>query len=165
VAHVSDGFPSVPHKRTMKDMGERIDIQRICVNAKPARAQPEYYEWQTASVCMFIAETDKARALEKARSELSRRHWEFLTYGNKSTLIEERVREVGGEVWEAFEHARRGRIFFKVFPDCFGAGNKIFHPILPPVLPNCFWTRSSLLPAAGVCARTRKNRVIEMPTI
>ena len=149
----------------MKDMGERIDIQRICVNAKPARAHPEYYEWQTASVCMFIAETDKARALEKARSELSRRHWEFLTYGNKSTLIEERVREVGGEVWEAFEHARRGRIFFKVFPDCFGAGNKIFHPILPPVLPNCFWTRSSLLPAAGVCARTRKNRVIEMPTI
>jgi hypothetical protein len=108
-----------------------IEIQRICVKAKPAGSNPEFYEWQTASIVMFIPENDKSFAINKARTELSRRQWEFIEYEDKSTLIEERVRESGGEVWDAYQYAEEGNIFFRVFPDHFGAGKTGIKPICP----------------------------------
>lgn len=108
-----------------------LKIQRIGVKAKPLEENPDYYEWQTASICMFIPENNKELAIEKARKELLRRHWGFISYEDKATLIEERVKEIGGEVWEAYEHAKQGEIFFRVFPDHFDVGNKKNRPILP----------------------------------
>ena len=76
----------------------QIPIQRICVRAKPASANPDYYEWQTAVICMFVPDNDRLMAVERARNELGKRHWEFISYVNKSTLIEDRVREAGGDM-------------------------------------------------------------------
>lgn len=109
----------------------RKTIQRICVKAKPTHSHPRYYTWQTASICMFIPEEDMPIAIQRARQELSRKHWELLRFEDRSTLIEERVKEAGGEVWEAFQQAQGGRLFFQEFPDQFGAGNRKFRPILP----------------------------------
>jgi len=109
----------------------RKTIQRIAVKAKPTQAHPRYYTWQTASICMFIPEEDMPTAIQRARQELSRRHWEFLRFENRSTLIEERVKEAGGEVWEAYQQAQGGRLFFEEFPDQFGAGDSKFRSILP----------------------------------
>ena len=122
-------------------MNRNVDIQRICLKAKPGRDHPEYYEWQTASICMFIHEDDKLLAVKKAREELARRHWEFLAYEDKSTLIEARVKAAGGEVWEAFLQARSGQVFFRVFPKHFGAGDKAFRPILPARITEAFMDR------------------------
>jgi hypothetical protein len=106
-------------------------IQRICVKAKPLESNPDYYDWQTASIAMFIQENNKAIAIKKASNELKRRHWQFISYEDKSTLIEERVREAGGEVWEAYQDALKSTIFFRVFPDHFGAGRNGIKPIRP----------------------------------
>ncbi len=122
-------------------MKGNVDIQRICVKAKPAREHPEYYDWQTASICMFIPENDRLLALEKAREELARRHWEFLAYEDKSTLIEAKARAMGGEVWEAYLQARSGQVFFRVFPSHFGAGDKDLRPILPARITEGFLDR------------------------
>jgi hypothetical protein len=107
------------------------EIQRICVKAKPAESNRVFYEWQTASIVMFIPEIDKSLAIHKARSELSRRQWEFIEYEDKSTLIEERLQESGGEVWEAYQYAKGGNIFFHIFPDHFDAGKSGIKPICP----------------------------------
>lgn len=42
-----------------------VDIQRICIKAKPSSDNKDYYEWQTATICMFIPENDKMLALNK----------------------------------------------------------------------------------------------------
>jgi hypothetical protein len=80
-------------------------------------------------------------ALEKARRELARRNWVFIGYQDKSTLILERVKEAGAEVWAAFQSARQGRIFFKVFPDHFGARDKAFKPMMPARIGEIFMDR------------------------
>ncbi len=98
------------------------DIQNIVVRAKPSRDHPEYFEWQTAKICMFVRDADRERALGTARAELERRRWSLLECINKSTLIEQRVRAEGGEVWAAYVLAQQEGIFFKVFPEHFGAG-------------------------------------------
>jgi len=119
-------------------MNDDVYVQRICVKAKPAADHPDYYDWQTASICMFVPENDKSLAVEKARQELVKRHWEFLEYEDKSTLIEARVKAMGGEVWDAFMEARRGHLFFRVFSHHFGAGDMEFRPILPARITEAF---------------------------
>lgn len=114
------------------------DIQRICMLAKPSASNLEFFEWQMASVCLFVPENDKQAAVARAREELTRRHWEFINYQDKSTLIEERVREQGGEVWDAFQYARSGRIFLKVFPQHFGAGDPQFQWMRPARITEAF---------------------------
>ena len=109
----------------------KIDIQRICVRAKPQSSNPDYFDWQTAIICIFVRENDKHIAVDQARRELKSRHWDFISYENKSTLIEERVRQAGGEVWEAYQSAVMGDLIFKVFPEHFQAGDKNAKHLLP----------------------------------
>jgi hypothetical protein len=132
------------------------DIQRICVKAKPLRENPDYYEWQIANICMFIPENDKKLAIKKAREELSRRCWDFISYEDKSTLIEVRVMEDGGEVWEAYQYAKQGKIFFRVFTEHFGAGNKDFRPIRPIRITEKFM--DSVIDNAGGCRLPIKEK-------
>jgi len=106
-------------------------IQRICVRAVPTKSNPKYFEWEHASICMFIPEIDRELALVKARKELDRRHWTFIKYEDRSTLIEARVRKEGGAVLKAFEEALQGRMFFKVFVDTFDSGSKDRQVMLP----------------------------------
>ena len=103
-----------------------ISVQRFIVKATPSKSNKRYYEWQTATIVMFIPENNKKLAIDKARKTLVKNHWDLISFENKSTLIEERVREEGGEVWEAYRSAKNGEVFFLVSPDHFGAGTDVF---------------------------------------
>ena len=50
--------------------------------------------------------------MEKAKSLIAKNHWVAIKFTGKSTLIEERVRQVGGQVWEAYLQAQRGENVF-----------------------------------------------------
>ncbi len=119
-------------------MKPKLDIQRICVRAVPQKQNKKYYEWETASICMFVRESDRDVALSKARGELQKRHWTFVRFEDKSTLIESEVRKAGGEVLLAYEEALRGRLFFKVFSDSFGSGEKDRKMMLPARISESF---------------------------
>ena len=126
----------------------KTEIQKICIKAKPTNSNPDYYDWQTASIVMFIPENNKSTALKKARDELQKRQWEFINYEDKSTLIEERVKKGGGEVWDAYLSAKKGNIFFRVFPDHFGAGRDGIQPIRPARIEESF-VDSVIISAGG----------------
>ena len=114
------------------------DIHRICIRAKPAPNHPQYFEWQVASICMFVPEADKRAALQKARELLACERWEFVEYEDKSTLIEDRVMEQGGAVWDVYQYAKSGKIFFRVFPHHFGAGDKELSRFRPARITEAF---------------------------
>ena len=101
------------------------------MRAKPKPSNPDYYEWQPARICVLVPENDKHLAVDRARAELEKLHWDFISYESKSTLIEERVSQAGGEVWEAYQLALKGKPVTKVFPEHFQAGNKNAKYLLP----------------------------------
>lgn len=82
-------------------------------------------------ICVLVPEKNKLLAVDRARAELERRHWDFISYESKSTLIEDRVRQAGGEIWEAYQLALNGKPVFKVFPEHFQAGDKNAKYLLP----------------------------------
>ena len=107
-------------------------VQRYCIQGKPTKENLEFFEWETASICMLVPEDDKELALRRARDELIRRKWEILKFDSKGTLIEERVREEGGEVWDAYQETlSTGKIAFKVFSNHFRTGRKREHRLIP----------------------------------
>jgi hypothetical protein len=85
-------------------------VQRFTVKAHPTDQHPAYYRWQTATVCVFVGEDDRAVALDIARKLISDHHWVVIEFLDKATLIEERVRSAGGEVWQAYQEALRGKM-------------------------------------------------------
>lgn len=74
------------------------------------RDHPSYHEWQTGTVCLFVGEDDRVQAQSLADQELKRRGWQRIKFTERSTLIEARVREAGGEVWNAYLEAKSGKI-------------------------------------------------------
>ena len=107
-------------------------VQRFCIQGKPTKGNSEFFEWETATICMFVPEDNKELALQRARDELIRRKWEILKFETKSTLIEERVREEGGEVWEVYQETlSTGKISFKVFSNHFRTSRKREHLLTP----------------------------------
>lgn len=117
---------------------KKVDIQRICVRAKPKPSNPDYFDWQPAIICVLIPDNDKLLAVNRARSELEKRHWDFISYESKSTLIEDRVRRAGGEIWDAYQLALNGDIVFKVLPEHFPAGDKNAKYLLPARITETF---------------------------
>jgi hypothetical protein len=96
---------------------------------------------------MFVPDNDRQIALSKARQELQKRNWTFVCYEDRSTLIESEVRRGGGEVLLAYEEALRGKTFFKVFVDDFGAGEKSRPRMLPARISEAFMDK--VITAAG----------------
>lgn len=99
-------------------------VQRFFFFARPAKNHPKYFEWQTAHICVFIAENDKQNAFEKAKQKAASERWVIISVEQKSTLIEDRVREAGGEVWEAYQQAKVTGVFFREFLRHTLAGSK-----------------------------------------
>jgi hypothetical protein len=87
---------------------------------------------------MFVPENDRHEALSRAKRELEKRRWTFMRYEETSTLIDFQVRKAGGEVLLAYEEALRGKLFFKVFPDAFGAGERGRVVMLPARISESF---------------------------
>jgi hypothetical protein len=88
-------------------------VQRFVVRAFPKENHPKYYPWQTATVCVFIGEDERERAVEMAKSLLEQRGWTICEFLDKATLIESRVREAGNEIWRAYQEAKSGSPFLK----------------------------------------------------
>ena len=88
-------------------------VQRFVVKAYPTVDHPTLYPFHLHTVCVFIGEKDQDLAVDRTEKELTKRKWRIARYLSKSTLIEERVREFGGEVWDAYQTAAKGRIFVK----------------------------------------------------
>lgn len=89
-----------------------VDVQRFVLRAKPHRDHPQFFEWQTATICVFIGESDRAKAQARAVAELRGRQWEPMEFVDRSTLIEKRVRSEGGEVLDAYLKAQAGEVFY-----------------------------------------------------
>ena len=107
-------------------------ISRVCVHAKPSPRNADYAEWQTANLVVLIAANSREAAITSTRALLKERHWELLRIDICDRLIEERVRDQGGEMWALFQEARLSGQSMKIFPDHFGAGPDGMDAIRPP---------------------------------
>jgi hypothetical protein len=90
-----------------------VPIQRFVVKAYPTVDHPDLHPFHLHTICVFIGEGDYDQAQARAEKELWKRKWRIVRYLDKSTLIEERVKAFGGEVWDAYLLAAKGRILIK----------------------------------------------------
>lgn len=90
-----------------------MHVQRFIVRAYPTKDHPEYFSWQAATIVLFVGEDDKERAQRTALEELAKRNWAPEKFIARDTLIEERVHHEGGKVWEAYQQAQAGEIFWR----------------------------------------------------
>ena len=106
-------------------------ISRVGVRAKPAKNHPEYKEWETANLVVLIAADGRDETLVRTREVLRREKWEILEVQLCDKLIEERVREQGGEMLEAYESAVTTGSTIHVLPNNFAPGKDGIPAILP----------------------------------
>jgi hypothetical protein len=99
-------------------------VQRFIFRGKPRKDNRKYNTWESASVVVFVCEADHQKAMVRFHELLEQHRWELVRMEDKSTLIEERVREQGGDVLEAYETALERGYFLIEFPENFGAGKK-----------------------------------------
>jgi hypothetical protein len=99
-----------------------MPIYRFIQHCKPAPTSRTYHPWQTADIVLLISAPSREEALQRRLQVLQQQRWEILRTREKSTLIEERVREAGGAVWEAYKTCGQRGYWIQVFPDHFAAG-------------------------------------------
>lgn len=99
-------------------------ISRVYVHAKPASNHRDYDEWETANVVVLVQASDRETALTRAREVLQRHCWEIIALQLCDQLIEDRVREQGGEMWKVYQQAQvEGEgAAIKIFPRHFAPG-------------------------------------------
>jgi len=108
-------------------------VQRIILKAKPAKSHPEFNEWETATLVYFINDSNKRKALKIVRQNMSLNHWEILYYESNSTLIEEMVLSAEKEIVNAYDYAKKNKIFLRIFHDNFMPGKKNSRHFCPPL--------------------------------
>ena len=113
-------------------------VSRVGLRAKPADNHPEYKEWETANVVVFVQTDGRDETLVRAREVLRRERWEVLEVQLCDRLIEDRVREQGGEVWELYQAALTRGAAIKVLPQNFAAGRTGILAIRPPRVTEVF---------------------------
>lgn len=116
-------------------------VQRFVVRTKPLPTHSEYFEWQTATLVLFVGDSDRVHAQRCAESEARHRGWEILEFLDRSTLIEQRVRELGGEVLAAYREAEAGKLFVLEALDAPAFHTKQNCPPGPPRLTEAFVDR------------------------
>lgn len=92
-------------------------VQRFNLKAYPNKDHFLYHEWQTANIVIFVGEDNRNKALMLAKQKLKEENWKPIEFISKSTLIESRVKEEGGDIWEKYNEAKNGKITFLVFLD------------------------------------------------
>ena len=99
-----------------------------------------YHEFQTATIVIYIGEDDKEKSLILAKKQLAEENWIPIKFEEKSTLIEERVKQAGGPILEAYKQAKSGKPFFMYVldEDFIYARKGGISPILPPRLTESF---------------------------
>jgi len=82
-----------------------IVIYRFVIRAYPAPTHPRFYEWQKATLVLFISDTEPYSAEQKSLLELDRCKWIPESYDLRDILIEDRVRAEGGAILNAYIEA------------------------------------------------------------
>lgn len=99
-----------------------MPIYRFIQHCKPAPTSRTYHPWQTADVVLLISAPSREQASQRRLEVLQQQRWEILQTREKSTLVEERVREAGGPIWLAYQTCAQRGYWVQVFPDHFAAG-------------------------------------------
>ena len=107
-------------------------IGRVCVHAKPHRTHPEFQQWEIARIVILVQADTRDAALCLARQILAKHQFELLSVESCDRLIDDRVREQGGEFLVLYESALLGQEAIRVFPQNFAAGRNGIPPIRPP---------------------------------
>ncbi len=107
------------------------NVHRFLLRAHPTENHPKYYSWNIADICIFVCDSDKAAALKKALDKLDEEKWVIISEIHKSTLIEDQIKQAGGEVLDAYNLAKRGQVVLMVFTDNW-IGFKNSPPVLVP---------------------------------
>ncbi|MDZ4817782.1 MAG: hypothetical protein SGJ20_02290 [Planctomycetota bacterium] len=108
-----------------------VIISRLGVRAKPANNHPQFKEWEIANVVILVTAANRDETLALGREVLRREKWELLEVQICDRLIEERVREQGGAMLEAYESAVATGSVIRVFPNNFAPGKAGIPAILP----------------------------------
>ncbi|MGC3989422.1 MAG: hypothetical protein QM796_07040 [Chthoniobacteraceae bacterium] len=110
----------------------KMPIFRFIVRAQPTRNNPKYATWQPAEFIAFVQASNGPSAEEQFLSSLKKFHWKVLEWKISDQLIEERVREAGGDILEAYEMALKRGYWYKVFSEHFMADTMAKRPMSPP---------------------------------
>lgn len=113
-------------------------ISRICVLAKPRHNHPDFKEWQTANIVVFVKANSREDAIDSARQILEQERWDVLRINLCDRLVEARVQEQGGEVWDCYQKANADGHAIKLFPKHFGAEAEGMPTIRPPRVTEAF---------------------------
>lgn len=89
-----------------------MNVHRFILRAYPSVDHPRYFQWQVATIVLFVSDEDKERPEQTALLELSNRKWIPERFIRRDILIEERVRAEGGDVWSAYQKACAGEVFW-----------------------------------------------------
>ena len=109
-----------------------MPVHRIVVHCVPSPNNRSYHRWQSALLTFFLSNDTKSGALEDLSRLLSQHRWTQVETLDRSTLIEDRVREAGPQVWAAYELALQRGYWMRIDPDHFASGKGGIPPIRPP---------------------------------
>jgi hypothetical protein len=116
-------------------------VHRIVLRCRPSANNRSYHHWQTARLIFFLAHESKTGALQELSQLLAQHRWTLIETLERSTVIEERVREAGGEIWAAYELASRRGYWMRIDPDHFASGKDGIPPVRPPRVDESFIDR------------------------
>ena len=91
-----------------------MPVFRFGVRAQPTVSNPKYATWQPADLIAFVVADEGPAAETKFEARVKRLHWKILEWKLRDQLIEERIREAGGDVLEASELALKRGEWYRV---------------------------------------------------
>ena len=109
-----------------------MPVFRFCSSRQPTANNPKYATWQPANFIAFIAAENGLAAEKKFQAKLKKLHWKILDWNLRDKLIEERVREIGGEVLQAYEVALTRGERYRVDSEHFMADTMAKNTMSPP---------------------------------
>lgn len=89
-----------------------MNIYRFVIRAYPDSTHPNFHEWQKATLVLFISESEPHSAEQKSLLELEKRKWVPESYELKDILIEEGIREEGGDILDAYLEAKNTGVYW-----------------------------------------------------
>lgn len=113
-------------------------VHRFILRCRPASNNAKFQPWQTAHVVLFVADDDRENALKRSFEILAAERWALIETQSRATLIDEAVREEGGEVFNAYLIAQVDGHWIGIFPDHFGSGTRGIPTTRPPRLGEAF---------------------------
>lgn len=137
------------------------NVQRFIVKAHPTDAHRQYYRWQTATICVLVGEDDRKLAFETAKKAITKNHWIPIGAFEKATLIEGRIRSVGGDVWTTYLEVLQGKTKVIEIVDQPTASKESPLPILAPKVTETFV--DSVIIKAGGCRFVPTGQASSLP--